>query len=112
LERTFTSQAAGLAVTNVDPSEGAWQFATDGVTWTDFGPASPAMARLLLGDADTRIRFRPNEDFAGLSSIQFRAWAGGGVAEEGGVADTFAGGGAAFGGDFFHASITVAEVND
>ncbi len=64
----------GIAVTGVDNSNGTWQYALDGVTWTAFGTPSATNARLLKADATTRVRFVPNAGYEGAPSMDFRAW--------------------------------------
>lgn len=64
----------GIAVTGVDNSNGTWQYALDGVTWTAFGAPDATNARLLRADATTRVRFVPNAGYEGAPSINFRAW--------------------------------------
>ncbi len=64
----------GIAVTGVDNSNGTWQYALDGVTWTAFGTPSATNARLLRADATTRVRFVPNAGYEGAPGINFRAW--------------------------------------
>lgn len=65
----------GIAVTAVDNSHGTWQYSTDGGgSWNAFGTPSESTARLLTGDANSRVRFRPAEDWIGFSSISFHAW--------------------------------------
>ena len=65
----------GIAVTAVDDSHGTWQYTTDGgTTWRAFAAPSGRAALLLAGDADTRVRFLPAQNWTGQSSITFRAW--------------------------------------
>ncbi len=66
----------GIAVTAVNNSGGVWQFTTDGSTWIDLSPVSPAAARLLAVDANTAIRFVPDPLFNGAvdPGITFQAW--------------------------------------
>ncbi|MGE0330061.1 MAG: SBBP repeat-containing protein [Ramlibacter sp.] len=106
---------SGMAVTAVDNTHGSWQYTTDGATtWTAFGAPSDAAARLLAADANTRVRFVPNADWAGTvtNGLTLRAWdrtSG----SAGGTADTSAnGGGTAFSAATASASITVTGVND
>lgn len=98
----------GVAITDLDQTNGSWQFATAGQNWVPFGPASPTSARLLLGDDDTRLRFVPDRNYNGSAALQFRIWDGAG--SEGGSADTFSVPG--FGGTFEVATIEVTAVND
>ena len=65
----------GLAVIAADGGSGQWQYALDGSTWQDIGPASETQALLLAGDGLTRLRFLPDAGALGASgSIGFRAW--------------------------------------
>ena len=64
----------GIAITGVDNSNGTWQYALDGVTWTAFGTPDATNARLLKADATTRVRFVPNAGYEGAPGINFRAW--------------------------------------
>ncbi len=65
----------GIAITGVDNTNGQWQFSTNGgVTWTNFGTPTSAIARLLADAPGNRIRFVPNTGYLGNASITFRAW--------------------------------------
>jgi Ca2+-binding RTX toxin-like protein len=64
----------GMAVTEVDNSNGTWQYALDGTTWQAFGSPNNSNARLLSADSTTRIRFVPNSGYIGTPGIKFRAW--------------------------------------
>ncbi len=64
----------GMAVTEVDNSNGTWQYTLDGTTWQAFGNPSNASARLLAADGVTRIRFVPNSGYVGTPGLKFRAW--------------------------------------
>jgi uncharacterized delta-60 repeat protein len=105
-------QFAAVAVTGLNnTANGVWQFSTNGTTFVDFGPVSPSAARLLLANATTRIRFKPNANFNGDVSLTLVSWnpALGGTA--GGVFDTTQTP-AAFGGDAIAAILTIIPVND
>ena len=68
---------AGIAVTAVDNTNGAWQYSTDsGGTWTAFGAPSAGSARLLAADAATYVRFVPTLNWNGTvtGGIAFAAW--------------------------------------
>ena len=68
---------AGITVTAVDNSNGAWQYSVNGgSSWNAFGSPSAAAARLLAADANTYVRFVPNADFNGTvaNGLTFRAW--------------------------------------
>ncbi|GAB3760876.1 hypothetical protein GCM10028796_10170 [Ramlibacter monticola] len=65
----------GIAVTGVDTGNGSWEFTRDGgSTWATLAPPAAGSALLLNADALTRVRFVPAADYAGGSSITFRAW--------------------------------------
>ena len=68
------SPLAGIAVTAVDNTNGAWQYSTNGGTsWLNFGSPTGTSARLLASDANTRVRFVPNANWNGtVSGITFR----------------------------------------
>src|SRR6185436_2695292 len=105
---------AGIAVTAVDNTNGAWQYTTDGGSnWIAFGSPSAAAARLLASNANTRVRFVPNADWNGtVTGITFRAWdQTSGTA--GSTANVTSNGGiTAFSSATATASITVNAVND
>ncbi len=88
----------GIAVTEVDNSNGAWEYALDGTTWQAFGSPSNTNARLLSADGTTKIRFVPNSSYVGTPAIKFRAWDQfldwGVTLVAGGTADVTANGGA------------------
>ena len=106
---------AGIAVTAVNNTNGAWQYSVNGGgAWTSFGSPSTTSARLLAADANTLVRFVPNADWNGTVSggLTFRAWdqtsgSAGGVANV-----TTNGGSTAFSSATASASITVSAVND
>ena len=76
--------AAGIAVTGLQ-GNGTWEYSHDhGATWTSFGSASDASARLLL--ASDLVRFTPTSTNGGPASLTYVGWdRTSGVAE--GVAD-------------------------
>ncbi|WP_233260963.1 S-layer family protein [Limnohabitans sp. WS1] len=70
----------GMAITSVDTANGKLFYSTNGgTTWTavDTSTAlSDARAFLIGSDADNRLYFQPNANYAGTSSnaLTFRAW--------------------------------------
>ncbi len=65
----------GIAVVGADRANGSWEYSTDGGTnWSLFGTLSDSSATLLDDAATTRLRFVPNGDFNGSSTVIFRAW--------------------------------------
>lgn len=104
----------GIAITNASSTKGFWQYTTDGGTnWNNLTGVSSSAARLLTGDALTRIRFLPNPNFNGTGSgLTFRAWDG----TTGTAGSTFnitsSGGSSAFSGATASPSIVVNSVND
>ena len=78
----------GIAVIGLDPANtvnlkgvpkfGVWEFTTDGTLWNliPTGPTgvSATSALVLSADAQTRVRFKPNLLFHGLSRFTFLAW--------------------------------------
>ncbi|MEM7312449.1 MAG: Ig-like domain-containing protein, partial [Planctomycetota bacterium] len=67
----------GIVVTNVDDTNGTWEFSTNGTTWTSFssaGGSGSANVNVLLDGSD-RIRFVPDAAYVGSTgNITFRAW--------------------------------------
>lgn len=103
----------GIAVTAVDQTHGIWQFTTDnGLAWTDFGTPSGTAARLLAANANTRIRFRPAQDFNGNATFTFVAWDQTAGANGGAAVVTNRGGTKPYSLAYDSASITVTPVND
>jgi len=108
----------GIAILAADNSFGTWQYSLDGNLWYNVGSVSNIGARLLAGNASTRIRFVPESNFnmsspgAVLPSITFCAWdrttgANGNLANV-----TNSGGATAFSVASTSASMSVWEVND
>ncbi len=63
----------GLAITSLTPSNGTWEFSTDGGgSWSAIAPVSDASALLLRGT--DRVRFVPDGIDADTASFDFRAW--------------------------------------
>jgi hypothetical protein len=73
------SGTTGIAVTGLTgTASGSWQFSLDdGQTWKPLGKSSAAAARLLSNN--DRIRFVPAMGFAGMVTLQARAWDGNGT---------------------------------
>ncbi|WP_418316904.1 putative Ig domain-containing protein [Piscinibacter sakaiensis] len=104
---------SGIAVIAVDNANGAWQYSTNGgSSWNPFGSVSAGTARLLASDASTRIRFVPNANWNGASTIQFRAWDQTSGSAGGTANITVTGGTSAFSTATAVAGITVTPVND
>ncbi len=106
---------AGIAVTHVESSEGAWYYSTDdGLNWNALGSVGTNSARLLAADSLTRIYFEANPGFSGTiaAAITFQAWdQTSGL--NGDLGDTAPGGGTnAFSTAQDVADITVEEVDD
>ncbi len=69
----------GIAITDLDITNGRWQYTTNGTSWTDFAFTAQGVDRnplLLPSNATTRIRFIPNSGYIGTvtNAITFRAW--------------------------------------
>lgn len=97
-----------IAVTAVDNSHGQWQYSSDGTTWSNFGSVDPTSARLL--DSTYSMRFVPDADWNGGSTITYRVWDGN-TFSVGGTADASSAG-SNFSVSTADASITVNAVND
>ncbi|MCE9605186.1 MAG: tandem-95 repeat protein [Planctomycetia bacterium] len=107
--------AKGIAVTGTTTTNGTWEYRTTNAgTWTTFGSVSDTTARLLLADAEMRVRFVPNLNYNGTVTpgLTFRAWdATTGTA--GGIGNASTNGNAtAFSSTTASASILVNAVND
>ncbi|MGB3650700.1 MAG: DUF4347 domain-containing protein [Rivularia sp. (in: cyanobacteria)] len=104
----------GVAVTNVDNTNGNWQYSTDGSNWNDFGTPNDTNSRLLAADNLTKVRFVPNTDYEGTvtNGITFRAWDTT-TGNNGNTLDTSNNGGnTAFSSATETAAITVNAIND
>ncbi|PCK04619.1 MAG: hypothetical protein COA42_19020, partial [Alteromonadaceae bacterium] len=102
-------QIESIAVTNVDNTDGHWEF-DSGSGWTDFGTPSTTTARLL--DSTDSIRFVPDGDVGGAVTMTFRAWDES-TGTQGSTANTTTNGGtSAFSSDTDTAQITFTAVND
>ncbi len=67
----------GVAVTQVDNTNGTWQYTTNGgSSWTAFPAVTETAALLLSANSSTSIRFVPNANFSGdvPGGITLRAW--------------------------------------
>jgi hypothetical protein len=67
----------GIAITAFDNSNGTWQYSTDGgSTWTNIPSIGAGQGFVLAADDsnNNRIRFVPNADWNGTTTITFRAW--------------------------------------
>ncbi|MEG4626318.1 hypothetical protein Q5691_18770, partial [Microcoleus sp. w1-18aA5] len=64
----------GLAITEVDQTNGTWQFSSnDGQTWQSIDKLDGDNSTLLLGP-DILLRFTPDMGYVGSSSFKFRLW--------------------------------------
>jgi PGF-CTERM protein len=105
----------GVAVTDVDDTDGTWEYSTDGgSSWSTVSSTSPSDSNALLLADDAYLRFVPNADFAGSAdgSVIIRAWdqTTGSV---GNTVDTSTNGGTtAYSSSTATASITVDPAND
>ncbi|MEG4634804.1 DUF4347 domain-containing protein, partial [Microcoleus sp. AR_TQ3_B6] len=66
----------GIAITNLDTTNGTWQYTTNSTTWNNAPAVSATNALLLASDANTKIRFVPNPGYNGTltNAIAFVAW--------------------------------------
>lgn len=114
-----TSASAGVAnsgiAVNATSGSGAWQYSTDGTTWTDVGTVSSAASLLLA--STTQVRYIPDGIDGGTARLTFRAWdqTSGSASSNGSrsTADARTNGGTtAFSTGTAQASLTVTAVND
>ena len=70
------SALQGIAITNLDTTNGTWQYTTDGTTWNNAPAVTATNALLLASDTNTKIRFVPNPGYNGTltNAIAFAAW--------------------------------------
>ncbi len=104
----------GIAVTNVDNTNGNWQYSTDGSNWNNFGTPNDTNSRLLAADNLTKVRFVPNTDYEGtvINGITFRAWDTT-TGDNGNTLNTTSNGGnSAFSSETETAAIIVNPIND
>lgn len=110
-----------VAITNVDNTNGVWQYSTDnGTSWNNFSGTTgssvdiSSSARLLdgtLGGGSTQsVRFVPDANHSGTNTLTFKAWDKS-SGSAGGTADT-TGGSTAFSSSGDTASVVVSAVND
>ncbi|NNU42823.1 tandem-95 repeat protein [Ramlibacter montanisoli] len=102
----------GIAVTAVDSANGSWQYTLDGVAWSTLAMPPAGQGLLLAADSATRVRFVPDADFSGSSSITFRAWDRSTGAAGATVAIPSPGGNSAFSSATASPTVTVTGVND
>lgn len=103
----------GIAVYATEVTYGAWEYSLDsGLNWMLMGTVSTTSARLLSASTSTRIRFLPNANFNGQSSLLFCAWDQS-SGTNGDTADiSTRGGTTAFSSATETATLTVVPVND
>lgn len=70
---TNKANKIGVAVTDVDVTNGVWQYQVAG-KWVNITGVSDSTA--LLISSTTKIRFVPNAGFIGSATIQYHAWDG------------------------------------
>jgi len=70
------SAKQGIAITNLDTTNGTWQYTTGSTTWNNAPAVSATNALLLASDTNTRLRFVPNPGYNGTltNAITFAAW--------------------------------------
>ena len=104
----------GFAVVWVDGDNGDWQYKTYGSGWWTDIPIAVNATHAFLIDGNATIRFLPNKNYNGGSSIRFKAWDQSSSAGTGDFADTTTTN--VFSGPFSNAStsatIAVNAVND
>jgi VCBS repeat-containing protein len=104
----------GIAITAVNNTNGIWEYSTNsGANWTAISGVSDSSALLLAGNiAAHRVRFRPNANWNGTTTITFRAWdrttGTAGTLED----VTVNGGTTAYSSGSATGTLTVAAVND
>jgi len=66
----------GIAINGLTGMDkGTWEFTINGGTnWTPIGTTGNSDARLLAADANTRVRFVPNQGFVGQVKLAFVGW--------------------------------------
>ncbi len=103
----------GIAIVAADTTNGTWQYSTNsGGAWTAIGAVAVANARLLASAPANRLRFVPNANYFGSSTVTLRAWDQT-TGTNGGLANTTTSGGTtAFSSATDTAAITVLSVND
>jgi hypothetical protein len=62
----------GIAITAVDRTNGSWEYSIDGGGWLPLYNAMGGLS-VLLKSTD-RLRFIPNTNFAGSTSLRYKAW--------------------------------------
>ena len=109
------SANTGVAITDVDETNGSWWFSTDGGSnWNSVGSLSDASALVLNADSNTRLYFEPNANYNGTinDAITFRAWDQT-VGANGSVQDASTNGGTtAYSSATETADLTINSIND
>jgi len=111
--QTVASGFGGAAaITSVNNTNGYWQYQASGGSWTDFSATRGSNVDLgasarLLGSTYS-VRFVPNADWNGSSSLSYKTWDGGTYSAGGTNAATDA----HFSSGAANASLTVNPVND
>ncbi|MAD43599.1 MAG: hypothetical protein CMH98_01220, partial [Oceanospirillaceae bacterium] len=74
------SAVEAIAVTQVDNTNGVWQYTTDGSTWNNFTVTTGSSVDLETGnnsillDSANKVRFVPDQNYSGSATFTFRAW--------------------------------------
>ena len=106
-----TTAPEAIYVKTIDNANGVWQYKLANGSWADITGLSPTSVLLL--DSSDALRFVPNPDYNGSSSISFGAWDKSNLSETvkaGSLVDTT--GSTAYSSATDTAAITITGVND
>lgn len=100
---------SAVAITAADNTHGQWQYSSNGgSSWSNFGSVTASSARLL--NSTYTVRFVPDADWNGGSSLTYRTWDG--TTFTAGTTTDASSAGTHFSANTANASITVNAVND
>ena len=86
IEDDDANSPEGVAIVAINNTNGKWRYQTLGV-WRDIPPVSMSMALLIGAMVGNNLRFEPNADYHGPTTLEFVAWDGSNGLKDGDLAN-------------------------